>query len=182
MRRIAIAILAIIALAVVFSGCEITKGKKSASFDQTGVSKKTASSTDSSAGGGIKKTESNSKEQYDWYRTIMQYLPGQYRDTNITNVYNYPQQPATIIYEGGKGTKEQNTNTFDSTWFKNALASAMASMDSLKSIVQTSEKNKQSETKGVGLVLVIIVAVAAVVLYALLTGYLKRFRIVKREV
>lgn len=180
MKHLKIAFINFVALALMLGGCEVIKAKKASRMDQTGVQRIAQSSSDSSAGGSLKKSDNISKEQYDWYRTTMQYLPGQYKDTNVTNVYNYPQQPATIIYEGGKGAREQSSSTFDSSWFQNALATAMARVDSLTQKLEMSEKNKQSETKGVGLVMVIIIVIAGIVVYALLRNAIRKFKIVKR--
>jgi hypothetical protein len=155
-------------------GCEILKNKKSLQLDDTAVSKKETAATDSSQGGSINKTETKTKEEFDWWRMTQLFdqnkaVPGE------TKVY-----PSTIVYEGGKGSKEQTQNSTDSTWFKNAISLLTNQVDSLNRKLEMKEKDIKSETKGVGLVMVIIIVAAAFVLYLIGKGLFKKFSIVKR--
>ncbi len=133
----AILILLLCAIAAILSSCAVIKHKSSKSSSIDSVSRKSSSLIDSSAGGLLSKT--NSTEQSDWWRTTVQFP----RDTNITNIYNYPQKPATIIYEGGKETKQ--TQTLDSGWFKNALSNMTLQVDSLSKRLEESNKDKKSK-------------------------------------
>lgn len=154
------------------SSCEVIKGKKSVKSDSTAVSKNTVNALDTSKSGSVTKSEVKSKEENEWWRIIQSFQ----KDTvnNVTNVY-----PSTVVYEGGKGTREQTENKVDSTWFKNYISFMQSKYDSLSSKLEQVEKNKQSETKGVGLIMVIIIVIAAIILYAILSGYLKRFKIIR---
>lgn len=124
-------------MVVLFNSCAVVKHKSSKASQTDSVSRKSSSLTDSGTGGLLSKT--NSTEQSDWWRTTVQYP----RDTNITNIYNYPQKPATIIYEGGKETKQ--TQTLDSGWFKNALSNMTLQVDSLSKRLEESNKDKKSK-------------------------------------
>ena len=138
---------------VLFNSCAVVKHKSSKDSRTDSVSRKASSLTDSSAGGLLSKT--NSTEQSDWWRTTVQFP----RDTNITNIYNYPQKPATIIYEGGKETKQ--TQTLDSGWFKNALSNMSSQVDSLSKRLEESNKDKKSKST-----IWLYVAIAAGILIA----------------
>lgn len=166
-------IIVFISTLFLFQSCEITKKLKRNSSDSTAVSKLTTSLIDTSGGGSVSKTTMVSKEDFDWWRTTMQYKG----DTSVTNVY-----PSTIIYEGGKGSKQSETNEVDSSWFKNALAIIQAQSDSISVIKESFEKNKQSETKGVGLVMVILICAGFWVVSKLFGLITSKYSIVKKVV
>lgn len=139
----------IMALVVILfaSGCEVLKGKKHTVSDSTSVKKQEVVINDSTRSGSVKKEETNSHEENEWFRLTMQYLqahPG--GDTSITNNNYYP-QPATIIYEGGKGKKDEHTTTTDSSFYLNIMRFIAASNDSLSRRIDIMDKNKKSETK-----------------------------------
>jgi len=163
-------IIFIIICVVALSGCEVIKGKRSISSDSTAVKKEILQITDTSKGGSVK--TNTTKEEFDWYK-MTQLFDQKKQTPGDTKVY-----PTTVIYEGGKGTKE--SSTVDSSWFLNALNLMQANLDSTNKKLQESEKNKKSETKGVGLIFIILICVGCIVLYAILSGYLKRFKIVKK--
>lgn len=124
-------------LVVIMLSCNVIKGKRSTRATVDSVARKTVNVVDTGSGGAV--SRGTSKETFDWSKLTIQYPPG---DTNITNIYNYPQKPATVIYETGKGTKEE-THT-DSTWFKNALSAMQNSVDSLHRELATSQKDKET--------------------------------------
>lgn len=124
-------------LIMCFSRCNVIKGKRSTRSSTDSISRKSASVVDTGSGGSV--SHGTSKETFDWSKLTIQYPPG---DTNVTIINNYPQKPATVIYETGHGAKEE-TRT-DSSWFKNALASMQSSLDSLHREMATSEKDKQT--------------------------------------
>lgn len=166
----------LLACMLLLSGCEVLKGKKSFTQDSVSVKKQQSAVIDTGNGGSVIKQQNSTKEAFDWYRMTQLFdsnkqLPGE------TKVY-----PSTVIYEGGKGTKEQNSSTIDSSWFKNALQMYASSVDSLNNKIATMEKNKQSETKGVGLIMVIIIAFGAVFVYGLLRYFLKGYSITKKGI
>lgn len=125
-------------LLVIMLSCNVIKAKRSTRATTDSVSRQTTAVVDTSQGGAVSKAVS--RETFDWSKLTLQYPPG---DTNITNIYNYPQRPATVIYETGKVTKEE-TRT-DSTWFKNAISSLTASVDSLSR--KLAEQTKDKETR-----------------------------------
>jgi hypothetical protein len=175
---IALYVFAFFALCLMLHSCEILKTQKSVDQESSALSKKNSGLIDTSSAGAVKKNETNSKENYDWFRMIQQF-PQQKGDSSVTNVYNYP-QPATVIYEGGTGTREQTSTTIDSTWFKNAITSFSSTIDSLTNKIAVMESSKQSETKGIGISMVIIIVICGFIAYFLIKWGLKRFKIVKK--
>lgn len=136
-------------------GCEVIKGKKSVQSDSTHVVKAEAVKTDSTKSGIVTKTDIS--EMYEKWKTTLTFP----RDTSVTNVYNYP-RPETIVIEKEVGQKTETKS--DSSWYFNFQSSVFTAIDSLNRKIDSYEKTKSSETKGVGLTLVIIIAIAAVVL------------------
>jgi len=151
------------------SGCKVMRDIEKKSGDTTSVSKISTALVDTGNGGNVKK--SNTKEEYDWWKKTETYQPPA---PGVTNVY-----PSTVVYEGGKGIKE--TNTFDSGWFKNALSLMQNKYDSLNA--KTEEYRKQSETKskGLGTFFIVLICVGCFILYLIISGYLKKFSIVKKQ-
>lgn len=155
------------------SGCEILKHRSSIATDSGTVSKAGSLLKDTSSGGRVSINTNTNKEAFDWFKTTLQYP----RDTtaNITNVY-----PSTIVYEGGKGTKEQTSITTDSTWFKNAIEQMQAKYDSGFAKMQASQMDSKSQTKGVGLMTVVLILLG----YFVLTNGIKfissKYSIVKK--
>ena len=151
--------------------CKILKHTESSKSDSTNVKKLNVNDTKVDSGGSVKKNETKAKEANEWERTIYHYS----KDTNITKIY-----PTAVIYERGSGTKEQESNTTDSSWFYNFQNTILAAVDSLNNKIETAEWNKSSTTKGVGLITLILVAAGAVVLFKGL-GYVgSKFQIVKK--
>lgn len=127
-------------------GCSVIKGKRSTSSDSTGVKKEILAVSDTSKGGSIK--TNTTKEEFDWYK-MTQLFDAKQKTPGDTKVY-----PTAVIYEGGKGSKE--STTVDSTWFKNAMSLMQAKLDSTNAKFQETEKNKESESKGLGVWLILI--------------------------
>jgi len=150
-----LAILLLAAVIIFIPGCEIIKHTKRSNTDSVSVSKKSSGTIDSTQQGSVSKSSTLTKEDFDWWKTTLHF--GERKDTNVYNFHNYPQQPATIIYEGGKGSKETATNTFDSNWIKNALMQFKNEYDSSHKKSEVKEKDKEVETKGLGLGAVILI-------------------------
>ena len=125
-------------LLVILLSCNVIKAKRSTRATTDSVSRQTTAVVDTSQGGAVSKAVS--KETFDWSKLTLQYPPG---DTNITNIYNYPQRPATVIYETGKGTKEESRS--DSTYWQNAFSLIQAQQDSLHR--ELLEMRKEKETR-----------------------------------
>lgn len=139
-------VLAFLSLCFLLLSCEVIKGKKTIASDSTTVKKETVAVVDTSKGGSVK--TNTTKEAFDWYK-MTQLFDQNKQPAGDTKVY-----PSTVIYEGGKGTKE--STTIDSTWFKNALSLLQAKIDSANAKYESSEKNKQVESKGLGVWLLVI--------------------------
>jgi hypothetical protein len=139
-------------LIMCFSHCRVVRKVNRNSSDSTSLRKVSALAVDSGTGGSIKKSTTDTKETFDWSKLTIQYP----RDTNVTNIYNYPQKPATVIYETGKGTKETQSQTIDSIWFKNAISSLTVTIDSLNARVSEYHKEAKTESRGLGVWLILI--------------------------
>lgn len=146
MSKNIIKILGLVAIILLMISCQVLKSKKSISSDSTSVKKEVLAITDTSKGGSVK--TNTTKEEFDWYK-MTQLFDQNKAKPGDTKVY-----PSTVIYEGGKGSKE--STTIDSSWFKNALAIMQAKVDSTNKKYEEDQKNKSSESKGLGLWLIAI--------------------------
>ena len=128
-------------LVIVSSSCNVIKAKRSTKQTSDSVSIGTKTSIDTSFGGSTSKTKTDSKETFDWSKLTIQYP----RDTNVTNIYNYPQRPATVIYETGKATKDVQEQKSDSNWYKNFLIQMDEKYDARFSSIEETIKNKETK-------------------------------------
>lgn len=154
--HIVIIYLAIVAL--MHTGCQVLKSKRSTRIDSTVTAQVSKAESDSSAGGSVNKTNSSSKEENEWWRKTFTFPAG--RDTTINNFY-----PQTVVLEGGKGSKEATTSNYDSTFFTRFEKIFSDSLSEIKRSMQESNKDKESKPKGLSL----INAILLMVLYFLLT-------------
>lgn len=143
----------IIVVSMLFASCKILHTKKTNSNDTTSVKKTDLSTKDSSTKGGVKTDSSKTKEEFEWWRLILSQHRG---DTNVYNFNSYP-QPATVIYEGGKGSREEQKHMYDSAWDNKVTVLVAQSIDSMNRKISNLEKNSRTETKGVGLITVILI-------------------------
>ena len=154
-------------LAWAMLSCKLIKDVQRSSVDTTSVKKINTAAVDTGTGGATKR--SMTKEEFDWWKKTETYQPAA---PGVTNVY-----PSTVVYEGGKGTKE--TNTFDSAWFKNALSLMQSQYDSLNTKTEEYRKQSETKTKGLGTFFIVLICIGCFILYLILSKYLKRFKIVK---
>ena len=146
------------------AGCEVFKFRKQSKEDSAAVKKATIISTDSTNGGSVKKETINVKEFFDWWKVTQQFQPKS-GDTTINNFYP---QPATIIYEGGRGTREESKSSIDSNYYTNIMKMMMATFDSTNRRLDTIEKTKHSETKGLGVITLVLLGVCLLIANKLL--------------
>lgn len=151
----------------VLTGCNIEKFLSRQRSDSTIVAKTQTEKKDSTSAGSVNTTNTKSKEDYEWWRVILENLPK--KDTNVTVNNIYP-APARVIYEGGTGKIEQEVNSKDSTWFYQLALLIKATTDSTNKRIDNLEKKKDVSTPGLGLWTLIIVAGGAVIFFKLL-GY-----------
>jgi hypothetical protein len=154
------------------SGCEILKNKKTLASDSASFNRKIAAKSDSVHSGQVSTSESTSKAAFEWWKTTIQYP----RDTTINNFYN---PPATVIYEGGKGTKEESSFSKDSIFYNQLIKQFQDSLSAMSKKIETTEKSKQSETKGVGLLMFILIALGVCVVTNGAGRLFKSFKIVR---
>lgn len=150
-------------------GCEVIKAKRSASTDSVHVSKSAVSAIDTTGSGQVSKTETKSKEDFDWYRMtqlIEQAKPG---------------DPKVVVVEGGRGTREQTSTGIDSNWVKNYLSYQKSTSDSASKQTEVTEKDKHSETKGLGAFMVVLICIGVLVAYIIIDkGFISKFKMVRR--
>ncbi|MEO0312289.1 MAG: hypothetical protein RIQ89_1946 [Bacteroidota bacterium] len=164
-------------LVSLFTGCEVLKQKKSAKADSTSVKKQSTSIIDSNNAGSVSTAENKTKEESEWWRVIKQFAKP---DTNVTNNYYHQGQPATIIYEGGRGTKEEASKQTDSTWRNQFLSMVADALDSMNHKIESIDKGKHSQTKGVGLVTLLLLLGGFFILSNGAGFILKKYKISKR--
>jgi hypothetical protein len=160
------AVVFLLAVVGLTSSCRILKGKESITQDSTQVKTKLEEVKDTTSAGNVKKSESTSIEEQDWFR-ILQLA----RDTVTNNIY-----PTTII-EGGKNRKEETTKSTDSTWLVNLFVGMKKELDSTRVELSMLKKDKSSQTKGLGLFAIILIALGGAVAIQLLTKGLGRISI-----
>lgn len=129
-----ITIFMLVCLVIILLSCNVLKGKRSMTASVDSVSRHSTAVIDTGTGGQVSKNTTKSTDE--WWRTTVQYPP---RDTihNVTNVY-----PSTVVYEGGKGTKE--VQQVDSSWFHNAMSLLQASQDSVSRLMREQTKDKET--------------------------------------
>ncbi|MGQ0738641.1 MAG: hypothetical protein ACT4OJ_06235 [Bacteroidota bacterium] len=175
---IMLALLIVILIAVFSSGCnfDLFKSKTERKGDSTAVSIQKEARKDSSSGMTVSKEESRKKEENEWWRIIQQFEPKR-GDTTINNFYP---QPATIIYEGGKGTKEENTSRFDSSAFLQLNQWWKDKFDSLEYKFQEATKNKESHSSGLGFTALLLVALGVIIIPKLLSWIGSNYHLTKK--
>lgn len=166
----------IIVVTMLFSSCKILHTKKVKSNDTTSVKKTELNSKDSATKGAVKTDSSKTKEEFEWWRVILSQQRG---DTNVYNFNSYP-QPATVIYEGGKGSREEQKHVYDSAWDNKITVLVAQSIDSMNRKISNLEKSSLSETKGVGLITVILIG-AGFFIANLLLGYVGSNYTIKKK-
>ena len=174
-------VLVLVSLFYLLSGCEILKNKRRTDAEQSEVNRSTETKVDSSA---ITKTSTeklDAKTVWDWWKTTVQFSSGQSIDTTKPVVNNYltAPQPQVIIMEGGKGQRDETTVRMDSTFAIQIAYALNEKIDSLSAYISHSEKKKESETKGVGLVALCLIGGGLVVLNRVLVFFANNYSINK---
>ncbi len=146
----------LILFAFMCSSCEVLKTKQDKKQETAAETKEDS--------GSVKKTNSASVTDWEWWRTILKYAqPVKGGDTTINNFITVPQgqqqQPQIVILEGGKGKEQTNTQTYDSTWDKR-----FARMEQI-----VTESTKTKATKPATLTQLILLAIGAIVVSVFLS-------------
>lgn len=130
-------------LCFLLPSCSVLKKSHSEKEQSSKVVKSNLETSDSLNSGNIKKSNSISKEDFDWWRTTFINSPQKENDSSgsVTNVY-----PSTVIYEGGKGSKESDVSSFDSSWFLRELQSRDLRIDSLSTSKEVKDESKKTTT------------------------------------
>jgi hypothetical protein len=164
------------------SGCgfEFSKSKKQTYVDSTNVSKKISQTADSSAGGAVKTDKTKITQNEEWWRIIQEWNA---RDTGSKTVINnntYPQQPTRLIFEGGTSSRQEQRNITDSSFYMNIIKMLAIQFDSSNKRFEAIEKNKHSETKGVGITLLLVAVGVALIVIIVSKGYIGKYSIIKK--
>lgn len=167
----------ILVVSMFFASCKILHFKKASSSDTTSLKKTEVQVKDSSNKGGIKTDDTKTKDQYEWWRVITSLPRG---DTNVYNINSYP-APATVIYEGGSGVKEEQRQVRDSIWDNNVTVMVAQAIDSMNRKLSNLEKNSKTETKGVGLITVLLIGAGFLIANRLLGFVGSNYTITKKE-
>lgn len=152
----------VLIILVLTSSCNIERYFSRNRADSTAVTKVKTGFKDSVNSGSVSTNNSKSKEDYEWWRMIVENMPK--GDTTVTVNNIYP-APARVIYEGGTGTRQEEKQSKDSAWMYQLVSFLKEAMDSANKRLDTIEKQSKTETKGLGLWGLMLVAGAAVVFY-----------------
>lgn len=178
-----VAVLLIYMLAVIVlvfcTGCNIERFFSRQRSDSTAVSKVQTGIKDSLNSGSVSTNNSKSKEDYEWWRMIVENMPK--GDTAVTVNNIYP-APARVIYEGGSGTRQEEKQSKDSTWMHQLFSLIKESFDSTNRRIDNVEKQSKTETKGLGLFFtLILVMIGAVLLFKLMGFVGNNYSIIKKK-
>ncbi len=161
----------------VLTSCSIEKFFSRQRSDSTTVAKTQTEKKDSTSAGSVNTTNTKSKEDYEWWRVILENLPK--KDTNVTVNNIYP-APARVIYEGGTGKIEQEVNSKDSTWFYQLALLIKATTDSTNKRIDNLEKKKDVSTPGLGIITVILIAAAVAVIFRVISYVGSHYKLSKK--
>lgn len=167
----------IIVVTVMFSSCKILHTKKESKNDTTRVIKSDLTIKDTSSTGSTKTDNTQSTDKYEWWRIIASLPKG---DTNVYNINTYP-APATVIYEGGSGVKEEQREIRDSSWDNKMTMLVAQAIDSMNRKISNLEERSKTETKGVGLLTLILIGAGFLIANKLL-GFLGSNYTIKKTV
>jgi len=171
---IKLATLVALTLAFLASGCEVSKKFKENKSDTASV-KKSAMAVENSGNGSTVRTEDNrTHEETDWFRLTMKYLTE--KNNGDTTINNFITQPATVIYEGGKSTRNEDIKRVDSGWYQNTMKVMAMAVDSISRKVEDYEKNKSSKTKGLGLFVTFLIGIGLIIFYQTLSYIINRVK------
>jgi len=157
-------------IVISFAGCKSLKILSKHDRDSASVKTSVIDSKDSSGGGGVKKTGERTKEDFEWWKVI---IPG--RDTTVNNFY-----PQPIIYEGGKGTRDTEKQSVDSTFYYNILKLLSQQKDSTRESSSDLDSSKSVKTSGLGLTMVVSLIIGSILLFELIKHFSKNYTIIKK--
>ena len=162
MKKLTQTLLIILILSYCFSGCEVIKTFKGNKSDTASV-KRSALSLDNTGEGAAVRTEDNkSHEENEWFRVTMKWLAE--KKDGDTTINNFITQPATVIYEGGKSSRAEETKLVDSTWYHNIMKMVAMAVDSTSRKSNNYEKTKHSATKGSGWITLLLIGIGLIAL------------------
>jgi hypothetical protein len=167
--QVLIKLVTVIALTIAFlsSGCEVLKNTRKETSDSTSLKKTFSTFADTSAAGRINKERIQTTEENEWFRLTLKYLADNNKPATIidadTTLNQFITQPATIIYEAGKYSRNEDKKTIDSSWQMNMIKMVAMAIDSMSRKVDNYEKTKHSETKGLDLATLILIGIGLII-------------------
>jgi cobalamin biosynthesis Mg chelatase CobN len=178
-----IAALLLLVITMLSTGCafQFKKAKRSLTTDSTSVKRLDIKTSDTTAQGAVHKQETTTKENNEWFRMLIPLLNQKGGDTTINNFISQPgqQQRPYIIYEGGKGSKEQTTNTVDSSWFNQMKLMQQNMLDSMNAKMTKTSTDKSSSA-GISLMTLILVGLAFLVINFGIGYFKNKYSITKK--
>ena len=156
-----LATLIVLTIAFLVSGCEVFKKVKENKADTASIKKVLMTTGKSDEHVNISSEKKRYEEENDWLKITMQWLDeNKTRDSNLNNVSH----PATLIYETGKSTRNQESTRHDSTWYLNAVKVFALAVDSISRKVGNYEKTKHSKTKGFSIFSIVLMGLTLVMI------------------
>lgn len=120
--------------------CSFMKKINRSKSDSASIRKELNSSFDSSKSGSVKNEKNHFKEDSDWWKITQTFPQSKSPVPGVTNVY-----PSTVVYEGGKNSKEQEQSSSDSSWMKNAISKLESKLDSAGKVIENYESNTKTK-------------------------------------
>lgn len=156
---------------MLFAGCQSLKLFSRKDKDSTSLKTSVINSKDSSGGGGIKKTDEITKEQFEWWKLT---IPG--RDTTINNFYTQP-----IIYEGGRGTRDTEKQVVDSSFYFSVLKLLQEKKDSTNKTSSEVDSSKQVKPNWLNLTTILFLIIGSIVIFEFLKHFSKNYTLIKKS-
>lgn len=176
-RVLFVALILLLVLLIWFmQGCQFMKLKHERESRTTSVSKKDSVVSSVGTGGAVAKTDDVTRSEWDWWKTtLINSLAS--KDTTVVA----PAKPQIIIMEGGRGNMERQVNTFDSSWFKDELGIIYRTIDTLALLAKENSKQKEGETKGLGLFAVLLIALGVPVVFKIIEKVFGGYKVIKKD-
>lgn len=149
-------------LIISISSCNVFKTKTQRHTDSTALHKITITDSAGNTAVAVKKEETKSTEENEWWR-IIQLFAGK-KDTTINNTNLYP---STIIYEGGKQKKEESAMRYDSAFLAQFARFFFQKIDSTNARID--EVNKQKKSSAITIWHILGACIGTVMLFLIIS-------------
>lgn len=137
-------------LVLLLSSCEVLKSKKSSDSLKQTEAKKDSSRKKEDVTNSVSKNESSKEQNNQYEKTTTNYQ----KDPVTNKIY-----PTVVIRETGTINTKEAQSSYDSLQQVKREEAFIIAVNSLKEEISTINKDKKSETKGLGLWLIVIAIV-----------------------